>query len=127
MKIAALICRILLGLLFLVFGSNVFFQFIHMPPPTGIAGQFLTALFVSHYVIVIGLLELIPAILLLINRYVPLALTLLAPVLVNIFFYHVFMDPKGLPLAIIVIILWFVVAVSVKSAFAGLFQQKVSS
>jgi uncharacterized membrane protein YphA (DoxX/SURF4 family) len=127
MKIAALICRILLGLLFLVFGSNVFFHFIPMQPMPGTAGQFMTALFVSHYVMVIGLFEIIPAILLLINRYVPLALTLLAPVLVNIFFFHVFMAPAGLPLAIVVILLWIVIAISVKSAFAGILQQKVSS
>jgi uncharacterized membrane protein len=87
----------------------------------------MTALFVSHYVMVIGLFEIIPAILLLINRYVPLALTLLAPVLVNIFFFHVFMAPAGLPLAIVVILLWIVIAISVKSAFAGILQQKVSS
>jgi putative oxidoreductase len=127
MKIAALICRILLGLIFLVFGSNVFIHFIPMKPLPGVAGQFATALYVSHYVIVVGLLEVIPAILLLINRYVPLALTLLAPVIVNIFFFHVFMAPSGLPMAIIVIILWIVIAFSVKSAFAPLFQQKVSS
>jgi len=127
MKIAALIARILLGLIFLVFGSNVFFHFIPMQLPPGTAGQFMAALFVSHYVIVIGLLEIIPAILLLINRYVPLALTLLAPVIVNIFFFHVLMSPTGLPLAIVVIILWIITALSVKSAFAGLFQQKATS
>lgn len=127
MKIAALIARILLGLIFLVFGSNVFIHFIPMQPMPGTAGQFATALYVSHYVIVVGLLELIPAILLLINRYVPLALTLLAPVIVNIFFFHVFMAPSGLPMAIIVVILWIIVFIRVKSAFAGLFQQKVSS
>jgi putative oxidoreductase len=127
MKIAALICRILLGLIFLTFGSNVFIHFIPMHPMPGTAGQFATALYVSHYVIVVGLLEVIPAVLLLINRYVPLALTLLAPVIVNIFFFHVFMAPSGLPMAIIVIILWIIVFISVKSAFAGLFQQKASS
>ena len=127
MKIAALICRILLALIFLLFGSNVFFHFIPMQPMSGTAGDFTTALLVSHYVYVVGVLEVIPAILLLVNRYVPLALTLLAPVIVNIFFFHVFMSPAGLPMAIIVIILWIIIAISVKSAFAGLFQQKVSS
>jgi hypothetical protein len=71
MKIVALIARILLGLVFLVFGLNGFLHFIPQGPlPTGTAGQFVGALFASHYVIVISLLEVIPAILLLMNRYV---------------------------------------------------------
>lgn len=125
MKIAALVARILLGVIFLIFGLNGFFHFLHMPMPTGTAGEFMTALVISHYVIVVYLLELIPAVLILVNRYVPLALILVAPVVVNIFFYHLFMAPAGLPLAIVVIVLWIVIAISVKSAFAGLFRQKV--
>jgi putative oxidoreductase len=125
MKIAFLIARILLGLIFLVFGLNGFLHFIPMPPPTGTAGQFMMALFVSHYLAVVFLLEIIPGILLLVNRYVPLALVLLAPVIVNIFLFHALMAPSGLPLALIVILLWIVTAVSVRSAFAGLLQQKV--
>src|ERR1700751_3449461 len=99
MKIAVLIARILLGLLFLVFGLNGFLHFIPMPPPTGLAGQFMGALFVSHFLVVLFLLQLIPAILLLLNRFVPLALVLLGPVVVNIVLFHAFMAPSGLPLA----------------------------
>ena len=88
MRVASLIARYLLGLIFLVFGLNGFFHFIPMPPATGTAGQFMGAMFVSHYLVVVFLLQVIPAILLLINRYVPLALTLLAPVIVNIFLFH---------------------------------------
>jgi putative oxidoreductase len=127
MKIASLITRILLGLIFLVFGLNGFFHFIPMPPPVGTAGQFMGALFVSHYLVVVFLLQLIPAILLLLNRYVPLALTLLAPIIVNIFFFHALMAPSGLPLALIVILLWIVTAMSVRPAFAGLLRQKVQN
>src|SRR5438270_5086082 len=83
MKIIILIARLLLGLIFLVFGLNGFLHFIPMPPPSGIAGQFIGALFVSNYLIVVFLLQIVPAILLLINRYVPLALALLAPIIVN--------------------------------------------
>ncbi len=125
MRIAALISRYLLGLIFLIFGLNGFLHFLPMPPlPPGPASQFLGALAASNYVVVIFLLQLIPAILLLLNRYVPLALTLLGPVIVNIFFFHLFMAPSGLPLAIIVVILWLIVAFSVRSAFTGLFQQR---
>jgi len=73
--------------------------------PTGLAGQYIGALSQSHYLTVVFLLELIPGVLLLFNRYVPLALTVLAPVIVNIVLYHVFMEPAGLPMAIVASIL----------------------
>ena len=60
MKIASTIARYLLGIIFFAFGLNGFLQFLHMPPPTGIAAQFMGALFVSHYLVVVFLLELIP-------------------------------------------------------------------
>ena len=126
MKTASTIARYLLGFIFLVFGLNGFLHFIPMPPPTGIAAQFMGALFVSHYVVVVFLLQLVPAILLLVNRYVPLALVLLGPVIVNIFLFHAFMDPSGLPLALVVVILWLLTFVGVRSAFNGIFQQRVT-
>jgi putative oxidoreductase len=76
MKITSVIARFLLGLIFLVFGLNGFVHFLSMPAPTGVAGQFMGALFVSHVLIVIFVIQLIGAVLLLLNRYVPLALTL---------------------------------------------------
>ena len=79
MKIAALISRLLLGLIFLVFGLNGFLNFIPMPPPTGVAGQFFGAIFASRYWVVIFGIQILGGLLLLINRFVPLALTLLGP------------------------------------------------
>ena len=64
-------------------------------------------------------------ILLLINRYVPLALTLLGPVVVNILIFHLLMLPSGLPIAGLTVVLWLLVFYPVRSAFAGLFQAKV--
>ena len=125
MRVAGLITRYLLGLIFLVFGANGFLHFIPMPPPSGVAGQFMGALFVSHVLVVVFLLELIPAILLLVGRYVPLALVLLGPVIVNIVLFHAFMAPSGLPLATVVVILWLLTAWSVRPAFEGIFKQKV--
>jgi len=122
-KIASQIARYLLGLIFLVFGLNGFFHFLHMPGPTGVAAQFFGALFVSHFYVVIFLLQIVPAVLLLVNRYVPLALTILGPIIFNIICIHVFMAPSGLPLAILVTILWLLVAYSVRSAFSGIFQR----
>jgi putative oxidoreductase len=54
MKVATLIARFLVGLVFVVFGSNAFLNFIHAPLPSGLAGQFLTVLFQSHYVFFVG-------------------------------------------------------------------------
>ena len=126
MKTIAVIARFLLGLIFLVFGLNGFLHFIPMSaPPSGTAGQFIGALFVSNYLVVVFLLQIIPAVLLLINRYVPLALTLLAPIIVNILLFHILMAPSGLFLAIIVAVLWIAVFMSVRSAFVGLFHQRV--
>jgi putative oxidoreductase len=127
MRITAVIARFLLGLIFLVFGLNGFFHFIPAPPPTGVAGQFVGALFVSHFLVVIFLLQIVGAILLLLNRYVPLALTLLAPIIINILLFHLLMAPSGIPLAIVVTVLWVVVFLSVRSAFAGVFQQHVAA
>jgi putative oxidoreductase len=122
MKITSTIARYLLGLIFLTFGLNGFLHFIPMPPPTGVAGQFFGALFVSRFYVVIFLLQIVPAVLLLANRYVPLALTILAPIIFNILCIHIFMAPAGLPLAVVVTVLWFLTTWSVRSAFTGILQ-----
>jgi putative oxidoreductase len=127
MKITTVSARFVLGLIFLVFGLNGFLHFIPASLPSGTAGQFVGALFVSNYLVVVFLFQLISAVLLLINRYVPLALTLLAPIIVNILLFHVLMAPSGLSLAIVVTVLWIVVFLSVRSAFGGLFQERISA
>lgn len=124
MKIAALIARILLGLVFVVFGLNGFLNFMKGPLPSGVAGQFLGALIQSHFVLVVSAVELAGGALLLANRYVPLALVLLGPVIVNIFFYHLLMDRSGLIIAIVVIILWGLIALRHRQYFSGLFVQR---
>ena len=75
----------------------------------------------------VSALEVLAAILLLANRYVPLALTLLGPILVNILIFHVTMQIEGLPLAAIFVVLWFLVFASVRSAFTGIFQSQVQN
>jgi putative oxidoreductase len=125
MKITAVIARFLLGLIFLVFGLNGFLHFIPATLPSGTAGQFVGALFVSNYLVVVFLFQLIAAVLLLVNRYVPLALTLLAPIIVNILLFHILMAPSGLLLAVVVTVLWILVFLSVRSVFGGLLQPRV--
>jgi len=125
MKIAALVARILLGLIFVVFGLNGFLYFLPMGPmPSGLAGQFIGALVQSHYQLVVAGLQVVGGALLLVNRYVPLALVILGPVIVNIFLFHAFMAPSGLPLAIVVIILWVIVFVRHRQYFSGIFVRR---
>jgi hypothetical protein len=124
MKTASTVARYLAGVIFLVFGLNGFLHFIPLPPPSGVAGQFMGALFVSHYLTLIFALQVIGAVLLLANRYVPLALAILAPVIVNIVSFHALTAPSGLPLALFVTVLWALVFVHVRSAFTGLFQSR---
>jgi len=119
-KIASLIARLLMGLTFFVFGLNGFLRFIPAPPPTGLAGQFAGILFTSHLYVVIFAVQVIGGLLLLVNRFVPLALIILGPVIVNIFFFHLFMAPSGLPLAIVVVALWVIVAMRNKKYLAGI-------
>ena len=125
MKSASAIARYLAGVIFLVFGLNGFLNFIPLPPPGGIAGQFMGALYASHYLWVIFAFQVIAAVLLLVNRYVPLAVAVLAPVIVNILSFHALMAPSGLPLALFVAVLWAVIFVDVRSAFTGLVQSRV--
>ena len=120
MKIASLIARLLMGLVFFVFGLNGFLHFIPAPPPTGLAGQFAGILFTSHLYVVVFAVQTIGGLLLLVNRFVPLALIILGPVIVNIFFFHLFMAPSGLPLAIVVVALWVIVAMRNREHLAGI-------
>lgn len=125
MKIATQIARILLGLLFLVFGLNGFLHFIPMPPPSGLAGQYMGVLFVSHYLVVVFLVQVIGGALLLANRFIPLALILLGPILVNVLLFHSLMAPAGLPLALVAAMLWGVLFYAARHAFAGVFAQRL--
>src|SRR5438552_13665689 len=121
MKIATIIVRVLLGLVFVVFGSNIFLHFIPMPPPPAtLAGDFSKALMQSHYIYVVGMLQVGGGLLLLTGRYVPLALTLLGPVIVNILLFHIFLDPSGLPMAVIVAALALFLLWRYRTNFAGL-------
>ncbi len=125
MKIVNLVARLLLGLTFVVLGLNGFLNFLNMGPlPSGFAGQFIIALAASHYLWVIAGLQVVGGVLLLVNRFVPLALVLLGPVIVNILLYHVFLNRSGAQLAILVTILWFIVFYGHRQYFSGIFVQR---
>src|SRR6266478_5887036 len=125
MKIIATISRIILGCVFVFFGLNIFLQFLHMPPPpSGPAGDFAKALFVSHYIYVVGALQLVGGVCCLAGRFVPLGLTLLGPVIVNILLFHILLNPAGLPLAIVVSMLALIVLWQHRAAFVGLVKSR---
>jgi len=126
MKIVATIARYLLGLLFLVFGSNTFLHFIPMGPmPAGLAGQFMATLFAAHYFTVVGAVMVVSGLLLLVNRYVGLGLTLLGPVLFNILTYHLLMNPSGIGLGAFATLLWLLIAWEHRAVFARLFAARL--
>ena len=121
MKIATIIARSLLGLIFVVFGSNMILHFIPLPPPPeGPARDFMTALFASHYAYLVGALQVAGGLLLFTRRRVPLGLTLLGPVIVNIDCFHAFMAPAGLPMATFVSALALFLLWRHRGNFAGL-------
>ncbi len=120
MKIASMIARLLLGAVFVFFGMNLFLNFLHAPMPTGVAGEFVGALASTHYIQVIAVFQVIPGMFLLFNRFVPLGLALLAPVIFNILVFHILMAPSGALLAVIVAMLWMLVFHRHRSTFSGL-------
>jgi uncharacterized membrane protein YphA (DoxX/SURF4 family) len=119
MKIATVIARVLLGLIFVFFGSNAFLHFLPMPPlPQGLAGLYLKAFLESGYVYVIGGMQLIAGLLLLIGRFVPLGLTILAAIIFNIWAFHILMAPEGFPPAAVVTLLELFLVWQYRSSFA---------
>jgi uncharacterized membrane protein YphA (DoxX/SURF4 family) len=120
MKIIAIIARTLLGLLFVVFGLNAFLQFMHMEPPKELAGDFAGAMFKSGYFRVVAVLQIAGGALCLIGRFVPLGLLLLGPVIVNILLFHIFLEPKGLGMAIGVSVLSLLTLWHHREAFSGM-------
>jgi len=103
MKYVIVIVRVLLGLAFVVFGLNAFLKFMGPPPQMeGQAGAFISALMSSGYMQVIAVLQVLGGLCLLLGaRFVPLGLTLLGPIIVNIVLFHLFLEPHGLPIALV--------------------------
>ena len=120
MKVAVLIARILLGLIFVVFGANGFLHFIPSTPPPGAAGQFAGLLFTTHYYVVVFALQFIGGLLLLVGRFIPLGLVILAPIIVNILLFHIHMNPSGIGPGLLATILWFVVFSAHRESFRGI-------
>ncbi len=120
MKVAVLIARILLGLMFTVFGLNGFLHFIHQPPPSNpLAIQFFTAVGASGFANVFFAFQLLAGLLLLSGFFVPFALIILAAEIVNILAYHITMDPGGVAPGLLALVLWGIVFAGYRKSFAG--------
>ena len=124
MKIAVLIARILLGLIFVIFGLNGFLNFLHAHMPTGTAGQYMAVMATTHYIHVVFVVQLVGGLLLLSGQFIPLALILLGPVIFNILVFHITMLPAGLPPGLLALVLWLIIFFGVRHAFAGIFARK---
>ena len=118
--------RILLGLVFVASGASGFlFLFMSPPPmPPGLAGTFQDVFFRSHWVQFVDAVELVAGVLLLANRYVALALTLLGAVLANILFFHLSMQRETIALPLVVLALWCALAWQHRASLAPLFRAR---
>ncbi len=121
-SLTVIILRSLLGLVFLIFGLNFFLHFIPNPAEPPAAADFLGALFRTGYFLpLLGATQVVGGVLLLTGMMVPFALVLLAPVIVHILMFHLFLAPAGLPVAVVVVALEVILAWMHRDAFAPLF------
>lgn len=121
MSKAILVARILLGLMFFVFGLNGILHFLAMPMPEGDAGTLMGVMARSHWMTFVALLQVIGGLLLLVGRYVPLGLVILGPIVANILLYHFFLDPKGVALGLVALLLEVYLLWAYRRSFRGLF------
>ncbi|NHA08050.1 DoxX family membrane protein [Mucilaginibacter sp. HC2] len=125
MKIAVLIARILLGLIFVVFGLHFFFHFSFMPAPTPMpekAQAFTGGLYGSGYFLqYMKVIEITSGLAILVNRFTAFFLLILFPITLNIFLFHAILVPSGIPVAAVIIILHLFLAFAYRKYYASLF------
>ena len=127
MKFAVIGARVLLGLIFVVFGLNGFFNFIQPPEMNEAAGAFMGALVgTGYFMVAVKLVEITSGLMILSGRLLPLGLILLAPVSVNILLFHIFIDPAGLGMAIFIIVMQLFLAWAYRDSYSGVLQANPS-
>jgi hypothetical protein len=123
MQKTIVVARVLLGLIFAVFAANYFLNLFELPPPSERGLEFMGALMGTGYVFpVIKLVELVGGVLLIAGVLVPLSLTLLAPIIVNIVLFHLVLDPAGMPLGVLILVLELFLAWSYRESFRGVLE-----
>jgi putative oxidoreductase len=121
--ITAHIARVILGLIFLVFGLNGLLHFIPMQAPTGTAAEFIYGLVKAGYFLpLMATIQVICGVLLLSGSVVPFALLLLFPIALNIFFFHLVLAPANLGMAVFIIAAILLLAVYYWPAYKSLFK-----
>ena len=127
MRIVTIVARLLLGAIMVFAGANHVFNFLPQGPmPSGVAGQLLQGMIGSGYMTFVGVCEVIAGLLLLINRFAPFALTVLAAIILNIIVFDVLVMPKALLVGAVVTVLWILAAYPIRAAFLPLLQQRVA-
>jgi uncharacterized membrane protein YphA (DoxX/SURF4 family) len=124
MKILTLVARILLGLTFLVFGADKIVPFLHAPMPTGDAGTLIGLMFAHKWILFYGVVESASGLMLLLGRFVPLALTLLAGMGTNILLFNLTLTPSNLPIPLFLSVLEIYLVYAYRANFAGIFTAK---
>ena len=122
MSKAIVVVRVVLGAAFLFFGLNILLHFLNQPTPPGDAGQYLAILATHGFLPVVGVLQVIGGLLLLVGRYVPLGLTILAPIVVNILMFHMLLlGGAGIAPGLLVTVLEVFLIWAYRRSFRGLF------
>ena len=119
MKHAVLGARLLLGLIFVVFGVNPWLQFLPLPELNEPATAFFSAMAASYLLTFVKLTEVVGGLLLLSGRFVPFALIILAPVVLNILFFHLFLDTTGLAMSVFLVAVQIFLAWAYRDSFTG--------
>lgn len=127
MKVLVLIARILLGLAFFVFGLNKIVPFLPMPTMTGDVGSLMGLMYTHHWLTFYGFIEAASGLMLLFGRFVPLGLTLLGGVGVNILLFHITLEPAALGLPVILALLELLLVYAYRASFAGIFAAKAEA
>ena len=123
MKIAVILVRSLMGLLFLFASITYLFKLITPPPPTGAMKVFSDGLEASRYLMpTVKVIELACGLAFLSGRFVPLATVLIAPIIINILLIHAFLGPEGLPIAIFLVLANGLLAYHHRDSFKPLFK-----
>jgi uncharacterized membrane protein YphA (DoxX/SURF4 family) len=126
MKILVLVARILLGLAFVIFGFNKIVPFLPLPMPSGEAGAMMLLMYTHKWLVFYGCVETASGVMLLADRFVPLALTLLAGMGTNILLFHVTFLPSMLPLPLFLGVLELILVYAYRASFAGIFAAKAA-
>lgn len=125
MKIVAIICRVLLGLMFIVFGANILHPFLPpqpMPPAGSLPAQFMGVMMPSGWMAHVGFLQVLGGVLVLIGGTAPLGLCILGPIIVNILIFHVLLaGGHGIAAGMVATVLEIVLIYAYRANFAGIF------